>query len=245
MRPSWQAGHDLVEPVAGRLGHLHAPRLRELLAHLGIVDRLVAVEVGRVRAGVVQPLDVVLAAQGVEARRLVAEVPRHQHEVRERPDVVDAARVLGDAERVEDRRVPLGRVLARRGPDVLRGHAGDLLGLLGRVAGNDLADGIEVVRELADVLLVLEPLLEDDVHHRVDQPDVRARAQLQVPLRDLRQPDLPRVGDDERRAVPHRLLHAQREHRVRLGRVRADHEAGSARSRSPGWSWCSLLCLTT
>ena len=105
--PVVEAGHHLVEPVARRLGHLRAPRLRELRAHVRVLDRLVAREVRGIRAGVVQPLDVVLAAQGVEARRLVAEVPRHEHEVRERPDVVDAARVLGDAERVEDRRVPL------------------------------------------------------------------------------------------------------------------------------------------
>jgi hypothetical protein len=35
------------------------------------------------------------------------------------------------------------------------------------------------------------------VHHRVDQPDVRARPELEVALRQLRQPDLARVGDDE------------------------------------------------
>ena len=148
----------------------------------------------------------------------------HEHEVGERPDVVDAARVLGDPERVEDRRVALARVLARGRADVLGRDAGDPLRLLGRVARDDLAHRVEVLGVLADVLLVLQPLLEDHVHHRVHQPDVRARPQLQVALRELRQPDLPRVGDDERRAVPHRLLHPQREHRVRLGRVRADHE---------------------
>ena len=222
--PVVEAGDDLVEAVARSLGHLGAPRLGELPPDLGIVDRLVAGEVRRVRARVVQPLDVVLAAQRVQPGRLVAEVPGHEHEVRERPDVVDAARVLGDAEGVEDRRVPLARVLAGGGADVLGGNSGDLLGVLGRVAHDDLAHGLEVVGRLADVLLVLEPLLEDRVHHRVQQPDVGPGPELEVALRELRQPDLARVGDDERRALADGLLDAQREHRVRLGRVRADDE---------------------
>ena len=104
--PVVQAGDDLVEAVAGPLGNLGAPCVGELRPDLGIVDRLVAGKVGRVRARVVQSLDVVLAAERVQARRLVAEVPGHEHEVRERPDVVDAARVLGDAEGVEDPGVP-------------------------------------------------------------------------------------------------------------------------------------------
>ena len=163
-------------------------------------------------------------AERVEPRRLVAEVAGHEDEVRERPDVVDAAGVLGDAEGVEDRRVPLARVLAGGGADVLGRNARDLLGLLGRVAHDDLAHRVEVVRELADVLLVLEPLGEDRVHHRVEQPHVRSGPELEVSLRELRQPDLARVGDDERRALPHRLLDPQGEYRVRLGRVRADDE---------------------
>ena len=175
--------------------------LLELPHDLGVVDRLVSGQVVRVRARVVQALDVVLAAKRVQPGRLVAEVPGHEHEVRERPDVVDAARVLGDAEGVEDRRVPLARVLARGGADVLGGDSRDALCILRRVAHDDLAHGVEVVGEVADVLLVLKPLREDRVHHRVDQPHVRAWAQLQVALRELRQPDLARVGDDERAAL--------------------------------------------
>ena len=222
--PVVEAGDDLVEAVAGPRGHLGAPRIRELPPDLRIVDGLVAGEVGRVRARVVQPLDVVLATERVQPGRLVAEMPGHEHEVRERPDVVDAARVLGDPEGVEDARVPLARVLAGGGADVLGGDAGDLLRVLGRVAHHDLAHRLEVFGRLADVLLVLEPLLEDRVHHRVQQPHVRPRAELEVALRELRQPDLARVGDDERRALAHGLLDPQRQHRVRLGRVRADDE---------------------
>ena len=103
--PVVEARDDLVEAVARPLGNLGAPRVGELPPDLGIVDGLVAGEIGRVRARVVEPLDVVLAAQRVQPGRLVAEVPGHEHEVRERPDVVDAARVLGDAEGVEDPRV--------------------------------------------------------------------------------------------------------------------------------------------
>ncbi len=137
--------HHLVEPVAGALRQVDAPRGRELLAHVGVVPGLVAGEVVRVRARVVQALDVVLAAERVQAGRLVAEVAGHQDEVRERPDVVDAARVLGDPERVEDRRVPLGRVLAGGGPNRLGRNARHPFGVLGGVAGDDLAHRLEVL----------------------------------------------------------------------------------------------------
>jgi hypothetical protein len=43
-------------------------------------------------------------------------------------------------------------------------------------------------------------------------------------LRQLRQPDLAGVSDDERCTLADRLLHAQGEDRMRLGRVRADDE---------------------
>ena len=137
---------DLVEPVAGRLRHLDAPRRRELRADLRVVDRLVPRQVRRVRAGVVQPLDVVLAAERVQPGRLVAEVAGHQDEVRERPDVVDAARVLGHPERVEDPGVLLACVLARGLADRLGVDAGDLRRLLGRVARDDLAHLVEARR---------------------------------------------------------------------------------------------------
>jgi hypothetical protein len=45
-----------------------------------------------------------------------------------------------------------------------------------------------------------------------------------MPPRDLGQPDLARVGDDERCPVTDGLLHPQCQHRVRLGRVRPDDE---------------------
>ncbi len=222
--PVVQPGHHLVEAVPRRLGERDPPGLGELAPDLGILLGLVPRQVARVRASVVQALDVVLPAQRVQAGRLVPEVAGHQHEVGQRPDVVDRGRVLGDPERVEDRRVPLGRVLARGRADRLGGHAGHLLRLLGRVARDDLGNGVEVLGVLADVVLVLQALLEDHVHDRVQEPDVGPGPQLQVTLRDLRQPDLAWVGDDERRPVARRLLHPQRQHRVRLGRVRPDHE---------------------
>ena len=118
--PVVEAGHHLVEPVAGASRAARRPRPPANFSRTsGSSPGLVAGEVVRVRARVVQALDVVLAAERVQAGRLVAEVAGHQDEVRERPDVVDAAGVLGDPERVEDRRVPLGRVLAGRGADRL------------------------------------------------------------------------------------------------------------------------------
>ena len=151
-------------------------------------------------------------------------MPGHEDEVRERPDVVDSACVLGDPERVEDRRVALRRVFARGCSNRVCGDARDLLGILRRVAHDDLAHGVEVLGELADVVLVLEALGEDRVHHRVQQPHVSPWPQLQVALRDLRQPDPAGIGDHEGGAVSDCFLDPEREHRMCLGRVRADDE---------------------
>src|SRR6266511_2319509 len=110
---------------------------------------LVAGEIGRVRARVVQPLDVVLASEGVQAGRLVAQMAGHEGEVRERPDVVDPAGVFGDAQRVKDRGVLHRCVFARGGDDVLGRDARDLLSLLGRVALDDFRDRVEALSVLA------------------------------------------------------------------------------------------------
>ncbi len=66
------------------------------------------------------------------------------------------------------------------------------------------------------------------MRHRVDDRDVRAGAQRQVVrrfgVRRAHEVDLTRVDDDELRAFAQAALHLRREHGVRGGRVRADHE---------------------
>jgi hypothetical protein len=78
-----QPGHHLIEAIAVRLGQLDSPGRGKLAPDVGILLGLVARQIARIRTRVVQALDVVLAAQRVQPRRLVAEVAGHQHEVRE------------------------------------------------------------------------------------------------------------------------------------------------------------------
>ena len=66
----------------------------------------------------------------------------------------------------------------------------------------------------------------DDVRQRVDHGDVRARAQLQVvvglDVRRAHEADRARIDDDELRALAQAPLHLRGEHRMAVGRVRAD-----------------------
>ena len=79
---------------------------------------------------------------------------------------------------------------------------------------------------LRDVALVRQPFRHDDVRQRIDHRDVRARPQLQVIVRlDVRRAhdaDLARIDDDELRALSQPPLHLRGEHRMTLGRIRAD-----------------------
>ena len=74
--------------------------------------------------------------------------------------------MLGDAERVEDRRVPLRRVLAGGRADRLRRNARHLLGVLRRIACDDLAHvgrgDVGVLRALHDQQLAADVLHEVD-----------------------------------------------------------------------------------
>src|SRR5262245_65796522 len=89
---------------------------------LGLAHRLVARILGRRGAGVARALDVVLAAQRVDARALAAEVAGQQRQIAEALHVVDTADVLGDAECIVDRGA-FGLAIPERGLlDVLRGY---------------------------------------------------------------------------------------------------------------------------
>ena len=90
-----------------------------------LVSRLEAGVIGWNGPGVARALDVVLAAHGVEAGALAANVAGQQGEIAQALDVVNAADVLGDAEGVVDAgfvggTVPAGGLFNGRG-----GHFGD------------------------------------------------------------------------------------------------------------------------
>ena len=112
------------------------------LLELGLVGRIgyrleAGIVVGQ-RSAVAGPLNVVLPAHRIDARALAADVSCHQHEVAKTLDVVDAADVLRDAQRVVD------------GASVgLAVYAGGLLD----IGCRNLRDGLSPFgREFTDVL---------------------------------------------------------------------------------------------
>ena len=97
--------------------HGHAPGALELRPHPVVLDVLEARQAIGQRAHVAATLDVVLAAQRVDAAAPPADVPGEQREVDERQDVVDGVVMLGDAQRPAQHRA------RRRGVGV--GHLAD------------------------------------------------------------------------------------------------------------------------
>ena len=79
---------------------------------------------------------------------------------------------------------------------------------------------------LGDVLLLRQPFGDDDVRQRIDDGDVRARTQRQVivrlDVRRLHDARRARIDDDQLRALAQAPLHLRGEHRMALGRIRAD-----------------------
>ena len=123
-----RAGHRLVEHVGNAQARLvverHAPALLEALAHLVGRDVAIAGEFVREAAHVAGALHVVLAAQRVHARAVMADIAGRHGEIGQRHDRGRALAVLGHAEPVKDRRVLDAGVKPRRRAHVLRRHAG-------------------------------------------------------------------------------------------------------------------------
>ena len=126
-----------------------APRRLELRPQLVVLDVLEAGQPVGQRAHVAAALDVVLAAQRVDAAAVAPDVPGQQGEVDQREDVVDRVVVLGDAEGPADHRpvglgVGVGQLADRLGRD-----AGLALGVLERVRLDRGAVGLEAARSRA------------------------------------------------------------------------------------------------
>ncbi len=86
-----------------------------------------------------------------------------------------------------------------------------------------LLELLEALGVRLDVLPVVEALLDDCVHQRVQQRDVGAGLELEHVGRVALQRLAARVHHDQRLAAPGRLLEEGRGDRVVLGRVGADH----------------------
>jgi hypothetical protein len=89
---------------------------------------------------------------------------------------------------------------------------------------HELAELREPLRALGQVAAVDPPARDQALRERVQERHVRTRTELHEDIRDLRELDPARVDHDQPRAAPKCLLQARTDHRMRLGRVRADHD---------------------
>src|SRR2546430_7720636 len=123
-----------------------APRSRELFVELGVFQFLETRQPGRDRAHVAAALDVVLAAQGIQAAPITPHLAGEEGEVDERDYVIDRVVVLGDPEGPADH--PGLRAPVREGDLLDRGrrYAGVSLGALQRVRLNASRELLVAIR---------------------------------------------------------------------------------------------------
>jgi hypothetical protein len=132
--------------------------------------------------------------------------------------------VLADAHAPEDDRALGGRIRARHRAQRRGIDPADLGHRLGRELLQVLLELLEACGVRLDVLAVVQLLLDDHVHERVQERDVGAGLELQH-VRGVLLERLPaRVHDDQGLALLGRLLEVGRGDRVVLGRIGADHD---------------------
>ena len=210
------------------------------------------VPVARVLVGerphVARALHVVLPAERVHADALAADVAGDHGQVGHAHHHRGALGVLGDAEAVVDRGVAARGVEPGGGAQLGRGRCRSTSaiasGRVGRV-GDEGEVVVGVLAPLAHELLVVEPLGDDHVRHRVDEGDVGARQDREVvgrlDVRAAHQVDAARVGHDQPGAGAQPLASSARRRRG----VRRWGWRRSAASRRPGRPSGSPGCRRT
>ncbi len=139
-------------------------------------------------------------------------------------DVGGTGGVLGDAEGVEDAR-PAGMGIELGGcVELVLGDAGDLADHVRGVLLHDLPQVVVVLAALGDELPVGPALVDDDVHHAVDESRVGTRDELQPQLGVVDQFDVPRIGHYQRSPAPGGALHLASDYGMRFGGVGPDDE---------------------
>ena len=218
-------GLEHLREVPAALGrHRHAPGRVELRAQLVVLDVLEAGQAIGQGAHVAAALDVVLAAQGVEAAAVAPDMTREQGQVDERDHVVDGVVVLGDAERPADHR-PIRLCVGVGGlADELHRDARLALGVLERVGLDVGPEGLEVGRGAVDEGLVLEPRGDDLAGHGVGQRDVGADVEPQPAVGPLGARRPARIDGVQPGAPIDPLQEVVEEDRVGLAGVAAPEE---------------------
>ena len=222
--PSWAAFHDLDHGEAGLRIELGVPVGREVGAPLGIGHRLVVREHHRDETGVGGALDVVLPAQRMQTGAGAAHLAGDQRQRDQAARIVGAVDMLGDAHAPEDDRrlgasVEAGDLAQHVGLDAADGPH-----LLRRVSREVALEPLEPLGVRVDVLPVVELVLDDDVHQRVEQRHVRAGRELEEVARMAGERRAARVDHDQLRTPFRRVLEEGRGHRVVRGRLGADHD---------------------
>ena len=211
-----------VPAAPGRDGDV--PGLVEWRPELIVLHVLEARQAVRQGAAVAAALDVVLAAQRIEAAAPLAHVPAQERQVDQRQDVVHRVVVLGDAQRPADHRLLGRRVGVSCLADGRRGDAGLALGVLEGVALDARPVALVAGGRATDELLVGQAGGDDLAAHGIGHDDVRAHVQAQPEIRPFGGRRPARVHGEQARAVPHPLQEVMEDDRMGLPGVAAPEE---------------------
>ncbi len=106
-----------------------------------------------------------------------------------------------------DRRRPRGRIFARQPHDVLRRNSRPLGHPLRRILLDFFFQLVEAERGARDVVGIVEPLVDNDVHHAERKRHVGPRTDGDVPVSQPRRARLVRIDHHQLRAVAFGLFH--------------------------------------
>ena len=182
-------------------------------------DVLEAGQLVRDRAHVAAALHVVLAAQGVHAAAITADVAGEEREIYEGHNIIDSVVMLGDAERPADDGALRFGICVRRPADDFRGNAGFTFRALQGIVFNALAIGAESARGVVDKPPAGETGNDDLPTHGIRERDVGTHIQAQPHVGPPRRGRASRVNNKHPRAVAQAFQHAMKEDGVRLPRV--------------------------
>ena len=186
---------------------LNPPGLLELLPRGRIRHRLIAGKHVGKGAHVAGALDVVLPPQRVDPRGRPSDMAGQHGEARTGFDVVRARRVLGDAHGVDDHRLVGRGVHPGRLLQIMAIDPGNLFHDPGAVTADEGLELLESLCPVFNVLPVKEALFDDDVHHPVQNGDIRADILPQVQRGKPGQLDLPRIDEKQLRTIFYGIDH--------------------------------------
>ena len=222
------AGVDRIHDLDNRQPRLfiqrRAPQRLEFPLRPRVVDAPIVRIHHRDQAGVARALDVVLAAQRMQAGAGPADLAGEHRQRDEAARVVGAVHVLRNAHAPEDHRCGRRREHARHRADRFRVDAADRRHQFRAERRDVVADRLETAGAVGDEALGDQAFLDDRVHHRVQQRDVGVGFELQVVRRVPRELGAARIGEDQPRSVLRGVLDPGRGDRMVDHRIGADQQ---------------------